>query len=163
MIGATKLEPLMARVEWALLCDLAYFDAYRNLCMIGVQTQAPVPTLAAGSRRLAIAARVVELRPRPDVAVSVSTPDGRLNAKAWCERIQVEAVGDYVVISLGGVPLMQEGIYRFEVSLDAWESASIDMPVVVGALQRHSESNDTRLSRSDSASSSRGRNHAGLV
>jgi hypothetical protein len=71
----------MACVEWALLCDLAYFDAYRNLCLFGVRTQAPVPTLPAGTRRFAIAARVVGLQPHPDVTVSVSTPDSRLNAK----------------------------------------------------------------------------------
>jgi hypothetical protein len=154
----------MARVDWAFLCDLAYFDAYRNLCVIGVQTQSPVPTLPAGTRRFAIAARVVGLRPRPDVAVSVSTPDSRLNATVWCERVEVEAVGDYLLVRLAGAPLVQEGIYRFEVTVNARESASIDIPVVVAALPRHSPLNDTRLGESDPASSSpRGRNHAGLV
>ena len=44
----------MARVEWAVLCDLAYFDAYRNLCVIGVQTQARFPRcrLAQADSRL---------------------------------------------------------------------------------------------------------------
>jgi hypothetical protein len=157
------MGPLMARVEWAVLCDLAYFDAYRNLCVIGVQTQSPVPTLSAGTRRFAIAARVLGLRPRPDVAVSVSTPDGRLNATTWCERIEVEAAGDYMLVRLGGAPLVQEGIYRFEVAVDAPESVSIDMPVVVAALRRESQSNDNCLGAPHSASSTRGRNHAGLV
>jgi hypothetical protein len=153
----------MRRVEWAVLCDLAYFDAYRNLCVIGVQTQSPVPTLSAGTRRFAIAARVPGLRPCPAVVVSVFTPDSHLSASTWCERIDVEAVGDYVLVRLGGAPLMQEGIYRFEVSVDAPESVSIDIPVVVAALQRHSQSSETGLGEPDSASSTRGRNHAGLV
>ena len=152
----------MARVEWALLCDLAYFDAYRHLCLFGVQTQAPVPTLPAGTRRFAIAARVVGLHPQPDVSVSVSTPDGRLNARTWCERIEIETAGDYLVVRLGGVPFVEEGIYRFEVSMSTQESASINIPVVVAASSRYSQLNDAR-SRSNSASSSRGRNHAGLI
>jgi hypothetical protein len=154
----------MARVDWAFLCDLAYFDAYRNLCVIGVQTQSPVPTLSLGTRRFAIVARVVGLRPRPDVGVSVSTPDSGLNATTWCERVEVEAVGDILLVRLGGAPLVQEGIYRFEVAVNAREPVSIDIPVVVAALQRHSLLDGTRLGESDSASSSsRGRNHAGLV
>jgi hypothetical protein len=140
----------MAKVEWALLCDLAYFDAYRNLCVIGAQTQAPVPTLPAGTRRCAIASRVVGLRPQPDVAVAVATPDSRLNATTWCERIEVEAVGDYLIVRLRGAPLVQEGIYRFEVSVDARESASIDIPVVVVALPGRAQSNAARFSRFDS-------------
>ena len=153
----------MASVEWALLCDLAYFDAYRNLCLIGVQTQAPVPTLPSGTRRFAIAARVLGLQPHPDVSVSVSTPDSRLNAKTWCERIEIEALGDYLVVRLGGAQLIQEGIYRFEVSMGAEESESIDIPVVVAAVHRHSQLNDTRHRESDPASSSRRRSHARLA
>ena len=64
----------MLRIDWALLCDLAYFDAYRNLCLIGVQTQ-PVPTFPIGTRRFAVAARVQGLRPQPTVSVSIWTPD----------------------------------------------------------------------------------------
>jgi hypothetical protein len=108
----------MARVEWALLCDLAYFDTYRNLCVIGAPTRSPVPALAVGTHRVTIVARVVGLRRRPDVAVSVSTPDGPRIATTFCERLEIEAVDDYLLVRLGGVPLAREGIYRFEVSVN---------------------------------------------
>jgi hypothetical protein len=123
----------MARVEWALLCDLAYFDAYRNLCMIGVRAESPVPTLPAGMHRFAIAARVAGLRPSPPATVSVTTPDGSLSATKWCLRVEVEAIGDYMLVQFGGVPPMREGIYRLEVSVDAREPLSIYIPVLVGA------------------------------
>jgi hypothetical protein len=48
-------------------------------------------------------------------------------------RVEVEAIGDYMLVQFGGVPPMREGIYRFEVSVDAREPLSIDMPVLVGA------------------------------
>jgi hypothetical protein len=123
----------MARVEWALLCDLAYFDTYRNLCVIGAPTRSPVPALAVGTHRVTIVARVVGLRRRPDVAVSVSTPDGPRIATTFCERLEIEAVDDYLLVRLGGVPLAREGIYRFEVSVNFSECASIDLPVQVVA------------------------------
>src|SRR4029077_13863417 len=65
----------MPRVEWAVLCDLAYFDAARNLGVIGMQTQA-VPSFSPGARRFAIAAHVPGLRPDPSVSVSLSSTKG---------------------------------------------------------------------------------------
>jgi len=74
-----------------------------------------------------------------------------------------EALGDYLVVRLGGEQLIQEGIYRFEVSMGAEESESIDIPIVVAAVHRHSQLNDTRHRESDPASSSRRRSHARLA
>ena len=83
----------MPRVEWALLCDLAYFDANNNLCVIGAQTQTPVPTLSAGTHRLTIAAR--PRRPHtPDVAVSIHLPD-RSPPDSIPEYVDIESVGNY--------------------------------------------------------------------
>ena len=124
-------------IEWAMLCDLAYFDAYRNLCLIGAQTQSPVPVLTAGVHRFTIAARLAGLRARPDVAVSVSTPNGGRSATTWCKRVDVEAVGDYLLVRPGGVPLTDEGIYRFDVSVNAREFPSIDIPVQVVAQRTY--------------------------
>jgi hypothetical protein len=151
----------MARVEWALLCDLAYFDAYGHLCVIGAHTQCPVPMLVAGTHRITIAARVVGLRPRPDVVVSVSTPDGRRSATTWCERIEVEALGDDLLIRLGGVPVMPEGMYRLDVLVNGEERSAIDLPVQVVAHRVYppAPSGDRYVGQWDS----RGTNHAGLV
>ena len=116
-------------IEWASLCDLAYFDTYQNLCVIGVQTQAAVATLPAGTQRFAIAARMAGLRRNPSVVVSVSSPDGASSDLAPCERMEVEANGDYMLVRLGRVPLVQEGIYRFEVSVSGQEP--FDIPIMV--------------------------------
>jgi hypothetical protein len=39
----------------------------------------------------------------------------------------------YILGQFGGVPPMPAGIHRCEVSVDARDPASIDMPVLVGA------------------------------
>jgi hypothetical protein len=120
----------MPRVEWAVLCDLAYFDAGRNLCMIGMQTQA-VPAFSPGARRFAIAAHVPGLRPDPSVSVSLSTPDEAPTARVDCEHVQIEAVGDHLVLNIGVAPLVDHGIYRFEVSLGSRPALSLDLPIVI--------------------------------
>jgi hypothetical protein len=120
----------MPRVEWAVLCDLAYFDAGRNLCVIGVQTQA-VPAFSPGARRFAIAALVPGLRPDPSVSVSLSTPDEAPTASVNCEHVQVEAVGDHLVLNIGVPPLVDNGIYRFEVRLGSRPAVALDVPIVI--------------------------------
>jgi hypothetical protein len=125
----------MPRVDWTLLCDLAYFDAYRSLCVIGVQTQS-VPSFAVGTRRFAIAARVAGLPPHPKVTVSLSAPPDAVTP-ATCERVQVEAVGDHLVLTIGVAPLIDNGVYRFEVALLSPPSAVIDLPIVIGDPETH--------------------------
>jgi hypothetical protein len=123
----------MARIEWALLCDLAYFDAYRNLCVIGVQTQ-PVPSFPIGTRHFAVAARVPGLSSHPSVTVSVSTPDNA-GAPTECEHMRVEAVGDHLLVTIGVAPLIDDGVYRFEVALTSQPSIAIDLPFIVAGQQ----------------------------
>ena len=123
----------MPRIEWALLCDLAYFDAYRNLCVIGVQTQ-PVPSFPIGTRRFAIAARVPGLTPHPSVTVFVSTPDAATIPNE-CDDVRVEAIGDHLLVSIGVAPLIDDGVYRFEVALGSQPPITIDLPLVIAAQQ----------------------------
>ncbi len=87
--------------------------------------------LSAGTHRVnAIAARLAGLRHTPDVAVSVQLPD-RGAPDSIPEYVDVESVGDYLLVRLAGVPLTEEGIYRFEVSLNGPELLSIDLPIQI--------------------------------
>jgi hypothetical protein len=152
----------MSRVEWAFLCDLAYFDAYRNLCVIGVQTQ-PVPNFPVGTRRFAIAARVPGLAPHPKVTVSVSTPDSTAGTPTACEYVRVEAVGDFLLVTFGLTPLIDDGIYRFEVAVPS-PSVAIDLPIVIGDRRSHANplSDGHRVDTPRVALPLRGINHVGL-
>jgi hypothetical protein len=125
----------MPRVEWAVLCDLAYFDAGRNLCVIGMQTQT-VPAFLPGARRFAIAARVPGLGSDPAVSVSLSTPDLAPAARVDCEHVRIEAVGDHLVLNLGVPPLVDDGIYRFEVRVGQRPALALDLPIVIAGGSR---------------------------
>ena len=63
------------------------------------------------------------------------------NATTWCERIEVEALGDDLLIRLGGVPVMQEGIYRFDVGMPAGRSCH----AAKGSAERSDRSPPTRV------------------
>jgi len=70
----------MASIDWAQLCELAFLDDHGRLCLIGVTTHLPVPSLPIAVRQLMIAARVVNVRDGDelDVVVSILTPQGLL-------------------------------------------------------------------------------------
>ena len=125
----------MPRVDWVLLCDLAYFDAYRNVCLIGIQTQ-PIPTFPIGTRRFALAARLQGLHPHSTASVSISTPDHVGSIPITCERVTVEIEGDHVIVAIGVAPLIDDGVYRFAISLGAHPAVLFDLPILVEA--RHS-------------------------
>ena len=153
----------MPRIEWALLCDLAYFDAYRNLCVIGVQTQ-PVPSFPIGTRRFAVAAHVPGLSAHPSVTVSVSTPDSAAAARQECEQMQVEAVGDHLLVTISVAPLMDDGGYRFEVALASQSPIAIDLPFVITGQRDSAQvvTDGYGMQTPGAALTLRGVNHVGL-
>src|SRR5262245_15645795 len=116
----------MPEVDWAVLCDLAYFDTYGNLCLIGIHTDGPVRVLPAGVHRLSIAAHVNGHGPDRNVILSITTPHGP-GADGF-EDVHTSCNGEYVLCSIARVPLVHEGVYRFDVSMGA---ASLDIPVLV--------------------------------
>ena len=111
----------MARIDWAQLCELAFLDNCDRLCTIGITNRFPVPSLPVAVNQIMIAARVVDVRPGEEfeVGLSVATPSGLWTAPNDPDGYDVGIAGEYVLITLRNLPLHLEGLYRFEVSLDA--------------------------------------------
>jgi hypothetical protein len=42
----------MARIDWALACDLAFFDRQDRLCIVGITRRLPVPRLPLAINQL---------------------------------------------------------------------------------------------------------------
>jgi len=104
-----------------------------------------VPTFSAGARRFSIAARVPGLPPYPTVAVSISTPDDSPSTRIDCQHVQVEAVGDHLVVNVGVAPLIDDGIYRFELTLGSKPPLSIDLPIAIRLSERRRRSHVSRI------------------
>jgi len=52
---------------------------------------------------------------------------------------EVGIAGEYVLITLRDLPLADEGIYRFELSLDGGMPVTLDIPVFLVSTPRHSQ------------------------
>jgi uncharacterized protein DUF6941 len=122
----------MARIDWAQLCELAFLDDRGQICLIGVTTHLPVPSLPIAVRQLMIAARVVNARHGDvvDVSVSILTPRGLL-AQPDSQGAMEYAVagGEYLLITLRDLPLTEEGMYRVLLSVGDDVPAMFEVPV----------------------------------
>ena len=103
-----------------------------RLCLIGVTTHLPVPSLPIAVRQLMIAARVVNVRhgDELDVVVSILTPRGLLAQPETHGALDVAvAGGEFLLITVRDVPLTDEGIYRVVVSVGDNEPTTFALPV----------------------------------
>jgi hypothetical protein len=125
----------MTTVDWAVMCDLAYFDGANRLCMFGIDTVGPVRTLSIGSHRLAIAIHLHDRDPRdsPDVALFVTRPNGEIRAADQVLDFCVESRGDYVLVEMPSMPLHEEGLYRFELACGTKQPTMCEVNVRVHA------------------------------
>ncbi len=123
----------MATVDWAVICDLAYFDSFDRLCLFGIETSGTVRTLPAGVHRLAVALHLQHRNPLDDLDLSllVTSPHGEWHAADEVHDFCVESRGEYVIVQIPGFPLQEEGIYRFELACGVKEPAICEMNVLV--------------------------------
>jgi hypothetical protein len=130
-----------ASIEWARLCETAFLDSCDRLCLIGVITHFPVPSLPVAVTQCMIAAHVVNvpLHDEVEVGVSVTTPHGLLVMPDGPDGFQVEVAGEYLLITLRQMPLTAEGVYRFLVSVGVDTEVTLDVPVLVVSKRGHAE------------------------
>ena len=103
--------------------------------MIGVMARFPAPQLPIAMRQIMIVLRIQEVQPGEAfrVAVSMVTPAGTLLTPQDSAGFEVTVVPDYIVITLRDIPLREEGVHRFSVSVGKGNPVSIDVPVrIVG-------------------------------
>lgn len=53
----------MARVDWLLVSDLAFFDRHARLCMVGIASRLTLPSLPVVIRQIMVVARVADPLP----------------------------------------------------------------------------------------------------
>jgi hypothetical protein len=122
----------MARIDWALACALAFFDRENRLCVVGITRRLPVPHLPLAVTQLMLVARLVDLATIDDVeiAVAVTAPSGRSLRPSDGDGMVIEMAGEYVLITLRDIPLIEEGLHGFQISLGGQPPTSIEIPVV---------------------------------
>lgn len=123
----------MATVDWALVCDLAFFDRHGRLCLIAVTHGLVFPRLPVCAHRLTLVAHLVDLEIVDEVlvTVSVTTPRGVAIRPPDGDGLTIEVAGEYVLATLRDVPFVEEGRYGFTIALGSQPSTTVDMPVVM--------------------------------
>jgi hypothetical protein len=123
----------MTTVDWAVVCDLAYFDRFNRLCMIGLETSGQPRRLPAGNNRLALAIHLQDRDPHdePDVAVFVTSPGGHRRVADEVRDFCIESRGEYLLILMPSISLQEEGVYRFEVACGTNDLTMCEVSVLV--------------------------------
>ena len=122
----------MARIDWALLCDLAFFDRQDRLCVIGMFREIPAPSLPLTMGQVMLVAKLADIRPIEELAISVRvlSPSGRRTTPGHSDGVVIEMTREYVLATLRDVPILEEGVYRFQVELNGQTVVSVDIPVM---------------------------------
>jgi hypothetical protein len=122
----------MARIDWVRVCDLAYFDRHARMCTVGITTSLVVPAVPVHLREIMMVARIVDQRPGEDIDISVGvqTPSGLFAAPATRDHLHIEVAAEYVLVTIRDLPLREEGVYAFQVKLDAGQPVAVEVPVL---------------------------------
>lgn len=121
----------MARIDWLVACDLAFIDRQDRLCVVGIVRSLPVPDVPLAMHQMMLVARLADLRQVEEFEVSVAIrgPRGLFTTPTNGQGLVIEMSGEYILITLRSLPLLDEGVYRFEVSLTGQSAQAIDVPV----------------------------------
>jgi hypothetical protein len=92
-----------------------------------------VPRLPLELNHLMLVARLTDLRSVEDVGVRVEvvTPGGLFSSPRDPGCLSIEMAGHFVFVTVRGLPLMQEGVYRFEVGLTGQPPSVVSIPVLM--------------------------------
>jgi hypothetical protein len=131
----------VARVDWVLVTDLAFFDRHARLCLIGIAQRLAIPSLPVIVRQVMVAAHVVDTVPGEaiDVGVAVSTPSGEWAIEGESDSVHIELAGEYVLVTLRDLQLTEEGTYRFVVAVDQQEPVAVGVSVSITPSRRYAE------------------------
>src|SRR5262245_62071174 len=121
----------MVRIDWVQICETAFFDDSDRLCMIGVMMRFPAPKLPIAMRQVMIVVRICDAEPGESLGIGVSmvTPAGMTLTPQNTDGFEVAVAPDYILITLRDIPLREEGVHRFCVSLGKGNPVFIDIPV----------------------------------
>ncbi len=104
----------MATCDWALLCDYAFQDVNRKLCVIGIFDRIFAPAVPATQHQAALALKLVgEPRERVRIRLEVVRPTGEVLARIEGGGELGEAGTAEIHLGMAGLPLPDFGIYAF--------------------------------------------------
>jgi hypothetical protein len=116
----------LASIDWAVLCDLAFFDRQERLCLVGIVRKLPLPTLPLAIGQLMFVAHLTDIQEVEEfqVTVAVVTPRGLVTIPKSGDCVEIEIAHDYILVTLRALPITEEGMYRFQLGI-GWPAADL--------------------------------------
>ena len=121
----------MICIDSVQLCERAFLDDCDRLCMIGVMTRFPTPSLPIKMRQLMIVVRIADIESEKSFGIGVAmvTPRGVSLSPNYSDGFDVRVTTEYILITLHDIPFAEEGMHRFAVSVGQADPVSISVPV----------------------------------
>ena len=104
----------MATCDWAVLCDYAFLDVNRKLCLIGIFDRILAAAVPATQHQAALALKLVgEPKEQVQLRLEVVRPTGEVLARVEGGGELSEAGTAELHMGMAGLPLPDFGIYAF--------------------------------------------------
>jgi hypothetical protein len=128
----------MAGIAWVVLCESMFRDETDRLCLLGIADHLPVPSLPLVLVDHLVVAKLTHGSGPEALGVSfgVMTPGGCWVSPSSDATAVVSMSGNYLIVGLRTLPLREEGVHTFEVSLSSGATASVDIPVWLCSTQQ---------------------------
>ena len=122
----------MARIDWAILCESAFLDRQNRLCIISVIRKLPTESLPVTLRQIMLIGRLVDLKPVEELAIAagVVTSSGIHLARPDSDQTAIEMASEYILVTFRDLPLIEEGVHRFQLMLRGQPVVSVEVPVL---------------------------------
>jgi hypothetical protein len=106
----------VATCDWGILCDYAFLDERRKICLIGIFDRIIAPAVPAIHHQAALALKLIgEPREKVQFRVEIIRPTGEVLAKMGGEGELGPSGTAEINMGMAAMPLPDFGIYAFNV------------------------------------------------
>jgi hypothetical protein len=125
---------------------MAFFDDSERLCMIGIMNRFITPVLPTAVRQIMIVvhATAADAGETFDIELSIVTPSGIALVPNHADGFGVSVAGEYVLLTFRDLPLKEEGVHRFTVTVGEAGPVTIDVPVHLPVANSKPDSSSPR-------------------
>lgn len=107
----------MADIDWSVVCDFAYLDRNRRLCLLGVTREVVVPAVPHTVEQLVMVARLVNLSAADQVRLCFTLVSDH-PIVTDVNHVAIEVADQYAFARVNGLTFPEEGTYVFELTVD---------------------------------------------
>ena len=128
--GAIRGGPLVAKCDWAIVCDHAFFDEDRKMCMVGVFDRIFAKTVPATHLQAFLVLKLVgEPKEKAKIRVDIVRPTGDVLGKIEGTSELGDDGTSQLKLGIRGLPLPDFGIYAFNIYIAAELDRTIGVTV----------------------------------